>query len=180
MLVWVLRWPGMRSTASERRARDSFSTKCAGASSFEELIAKSREREASRKSCSQPQTEQEQQQEQQDRAPASASAEPEQHHSQAGAVGSDAGPNRLGSPHETDQPERPQTLARDPRMQHCNGHAMKDGNAAGDLPGTAQCTVYARGPSDKLASMCNGGLPIQNGFLEPLAWQGSVPDSGSE
>lgn len=137
----------------------------------------SREREASRKSSSQPQSEQQQQQ---GRENAGADADTERHHSQARAEASDAAQNRSESLHNTDQPEHPQALANDLSMQYCNGHAVIGGGTAGDLPGTAQCTVYARGPSDKLASICNGGVPVQTGFIEPLAWQGSVPDSGSE
>ena len=154
-----------------------------GASSFEELITKSREREASRKvSSSQPQKEQQQQQPDRERTPPHADIK--QGHSRAGGPDSEAAQNRPESEHDTDQPKRAPPLGdatvRDPSTQYCNGHTSLQGDAADGPPGTAQCTVYARELSDKPASACCGGVPIQSGFFEPLAWHNAVPDSGSE
>ena len=170
----------MMTYAIEVRLRLIEDTYIAGASSFEELIAKSRERIASRKSSSQPHEEQQQK----CREHASSDADREKDDGQAGAPGSEAAQNQPTSQNDTDQPEHApspvKTMAGSLGKEYCNGHTALQGEAEGGLPGTAQCTVYAREPVEKHASACCGGVPIRSGFFEPLAWQSSVPDSASE
>lgn len=147
-----------------------------GASSFEELIARSRERDASRKAPSQPQEKQERQR---TRDHDSSEAHTEQHGSQARApetLQNGRGPQQKRvSPEPAGEP-----LAVSQSMQCCNGLSQQQGNAAGDPAGLASCTVYTEEPYDKHAMQCSQGAPGQNGFIAPLTLQDSVPDSASE
>ena len=68
-------------------------------------------------------------------------------------------------------------LAGSEPLQQCQPYALQQGDAARAGSGAAHCTVYAAELGDK---GCCGGMPGQNGFLEPFALQDSVPDSASE
>lgn len=68
-------------------------------------------------------------------------------------------------------------LAGSEPLQQCHPYALQQTDAAGAGSGAAHCTVYAAELDDK---GCCGGMPGQNGFLEPFALQDNVPDSASE
>ena len=147
-----------------------------GASSFEELIARSRERDASRKATSQPQKEQERQQ---TRDHDSSEAHTEEHGRQARAP--ETVQNVEGRQHERASLEPAgKSLALSQSMHCCNGYSQQQGNAAGGPAGTARCTVYTKEPGDKHAMQCSQSVPSQNGFIAPLTLQDTVLDSASE
>ena len=173
-----------------------------GASSFEELIAKSRDKVASRRDEPQHSTQQQQGCDKQGLANDS-----EQHSNlpkasdtaQEGSVGvAGQGIMQNGASSEFSEDQHHMTAF----AQDAGALEMKDQLAgmpaqccgaysaqqAGVLPQsmargggeTTRCTVYAREPGEKHGSDCCGAMPDRVGFLKPLGLQDSVPDSASD
>ena len=170
-----------------------------GASSFEELIAKSRDRVASRRDEPQLSTQQQQDCSRQERAKGTeqrsglvGGSEPA-HEGFAGGAGLQNG----ASSDICEGPHRSPALARETGalgakdlsggtpVQCCGAYSAQQAGAppqsmAGAGAETTRCTVYTREPGEKHSSACCGVVPDRVGFLKPLGLQDSVPDSASD
>ena len=171
-----------------------------GASSFEELIAKSRDQVASRRAELQPSM---QQQQQDDDKQGSAegseqhngfpdASEPAQEGSARAAGMHDRGSSEsakdvhhmTGLAHDIGASEA-KVLSGGTSVQCCGAASAQQAGVppqsmAGAGGETTRCTVYARDPGEKHGSACCGAMPDRVGFLKPLGLQDSVPDSASE
>ena len=173
-----------------------------GASSFEELIAKSRDKVTSRREEPQLSSQQQQGCDKQESTRGT-----EQHSSlleasqpaQEGsgrAAGWGVMQNGASSEFSDDQHHMTalaqNTDALEPGDQSAGMPAQCCGaysaQQAGVLPQsmagsggeTTRCTVYAREVGEKQGSACCGAMPDRVGFLKPLGLQDSVPDSASD
>ncbi|CAK0783245.1 hypothetical protein CVIRNUC_006444 [Coccomyxa viridis] len=170
-----------------------------GASSFEELIAKSRDKVASRRDEPQPSTQQQQGCDKQGLANGSGqhsgrpeASEPAQEGSARGAglqnvASSDIpeGPHHRTALAEDTGASKAKDLPGGMPSQCCGAYsAQQAGVPPQSLSSgggeTTRCTVYAREPGEKHGSACCGAMPDRVGFLKPLGLQDSVPDSASD